>query len=305
MDRKLIAILRRSIGGGLLLTLATSAPAMAQAICSAPHSSPVLAGGGSIGTLGPGTGWAQASLVGQRSTQFFGSTGERQGFLADGRVRTASAYLTGAVGIIKGVDAWAQLPVHAFRYADDGGERSRTGVGDVRLALRVSPALVRAPDIPLAVRFGAKTPGSDFPVDATLIPLTEGQRDWEVSVESGRAFALVPVHVVGWLGYRWREENDEIARKPGNERFAHLAVGGHVAAMRWGLAAEAMWGAAPRHFGVSVPSSRRRLLQLAPTLGRRTRAGDVEITAFVPLSGRNLPSGPSIALGYRVGWGLP
>ncbi|MFN2398132.1 MAG: hypothetical protein ABR543_05755 [Gemmatimonadaceae bacterium] len=305
MDRELIPALRRSLAGGLLLTLAMSGPAMAQAICSAPHSSPVLAGGGSISTLPPGTGWAQASLVGQRSNRFFGPTGERQGFLADGRVHTGSVYLTGAVALIQGVDAWAQLPVHAFRYADDGGERSRTGIGDVRLALRVSPALVRVPAIPLAVRAGVKIPGSDFPVDATLIPLTEGQRDWEVSVESGRAFAPLPVHVVGWVGYRWREENDEIARKPGNERFAHLAIGGNLAATRWGLAADAMWGATPRHFGISVPSSRRRLLQLAPTLSRRTGTGDLEITAFVPVSGRNLPSGPSIALGYRVGWGLP
>ena len=41
-----------------------------QAICSAPHSSPTLAQGGSIGTPPVGGGWAQISLYRQHSVYF-------------------------------------------------------------------------------------------------------------------------------------------------------------------------------------------------------------------------------------------
>ena len=181
----------------LVLSLSTPVDGAAQAICSAPHSSPTLAGGRSIGTLDAGTGWVMLSALRQASTENFNPQGDRQPFLARGRFRTASLYVSAGVGIARGLDAWAQAPIHHMRYVDTGGSRTRAGIGDVRLALRVSPDLVGR-SMPVALRAGVKFPGSDFPVDATIIPLTEGQRDYEVSVESGRTFRNSSFYILGW-----------------------------------------------------------------------------------------------------------
>ncbi len=53
-----------------------------------------------------------------------------------------------------------------------------------------------------------------------------GLGDWELLVELGHSFYPAPVYVMGWAGYRWRETNEAIARKPGDERLIHGAVGG-------------------------------------------------------------------------------
>jgi len=274
----------------------------AQALCSAPHSSPELAGGRGLRTLPQGSGWFQASGVRQVSERYFGTGGERRAFLAAGEVTTHALYLTAAVGLVPGVDLWSQVPVLAVRYADRSGERQATGIGDPRLAVRLGPQAWGI-GLPVMVRGGLKLPGREFPVDATLIPLSEGQRDWEVSLESGATLGHRAAYLVGWAGYRWREENVAVQRKPGNERFAHLALGSQFHGVHAEAALQFLSGEAPRYVGVEVPSARRRLLQLQPTLAYPAGPGVVELTGLVSLAGRNLPSGPALSAGYRLAWG--
>ena len=302
--RSLAVALPAALAAALAAAHPIALPAVlgAQAICSAPHSSPTLAAGGSIGTLAPATGWVMVSTLYQGSSASFNSDGERQSFLAHGRFRSSSLYLSTGAGLVRGVDLWAQLPVHGMRYLDQGGERRRSGVGDLRVALRISPALLRR-TLPLALRVGAKIPGSDFPLDATIIPLTEGQRDLEVSLESGHAFHMKGLYVLGWSGVRRRFLNRESDRKPGDERFLHAAMGRQVARLRVEVATDFLTGQAPRQVGLELPTARRRLLQLAPTVVRPLGRGTLEFTAVVPLVGRNLPTGPGFSTGYRREWG--
>ena len=101
---------RRPAASVLLLALAPASLA-AQAICSAPHSSPTLAQSGAIGTMPPGSGWLQLSVLGQRATEAFNPLGERQRFVGVSEFVTRSAYLTAAYGVTDGVEIWGQLPV--------------------------------------------------------------------------------------------------------------------------------------------------------------------------------------------------
>lgn len=273
----------------------------AQAICSAPHSSPTLAGGGSIGTLPTGTGWFMLSGLQQQSRRTFNADGTRQPLLAGGAFRSRSLYLSAGLGIARGVDVWAQMPVHRMHYEDTGGARDRAGVGDVRVAMRVSPEGIGL-RLPFAVRVGSKIPGTAFPLDATVIPLTEGQTDFETSVETGGLFRG-SVYMLGWVGYRWRTENRGAARKPGNEGFLHIATGTAIGGARIEIAADLLQGAAPRQLGFAVEASRRRLLQLSPTVTRKAGVGDLEFTTVIPIVGRNLPTGLGVSVGYRLGWG--
>jgi hypothetical protein len=277
--------------------------AVAQAICSAPHSSPTLAQSGEVGTLDPGAGWIQLSLNGQRATEFYGSTGERRPFLADAEFNTRSLFITAAYGVTEGLELWAQMPTHRLSINASSGTSASNGVGDLRFAARMGAELMGI-DAPIALRVGAKVPGSDFPVDATVIPLTEGQIDMEVSLESGAKLGSLPVYVAGWVGYRLRGANREAVRRPGSERFAHLAVGGFAGDLTWELAADGMWGDAPRASGILLPSEKRRMVLLLPTLGYAVGPGRLEATAQIPVEGRALPAATGLSVGYRVGWGL-
>lgn len=275
----------------------------AQAVCSAPHSSPTLAPSGAIRTLPAGAGWVQLSLYGQRADEFYSHLGERQPFLASSEFNTRSVFVTGAVGLVDGVELWAQVPTHHLRVEATGGGSVTTGLGDLRVAARIGPELIGM-DLPLAVRAGLKVPGSDFPVDATVLPLTEGQTDLELSVESGRRLGSLPLYVMGWVGYRWRGANREAAREPGDERYAHLALGGLLGDVSWEVATDGLWGRAPLAHGIRLEGERRRLVQLLPTVGVGLGPGRLEFTGQIPLAGRNLPSGVGMSLGYRMTWGL-
>lgn len=297
--------LRGALATAAVVAAMMAAPSVgaAQAVCSAPHSSPTLAQSGAIRTLPAGAGWIQLSLYGQRADEFFSHLGNRQPFLAASEFNTRSVFVTGAVGLVDGLEVWAQVPTHHLTVdASSGGSRS-TGVGDVRFAARVGPELLGL-DIPLALRAGMKVPGSDFPVDATVLPLTEGQTDFEVSLESGRSLGSLPLYVMGWVGYRWRGANREAFREPGDERYAHAAVGGLVGDLTWEVAADGLWGSVPLAQGVRLAGERRRLIQLLPTVGYGVGPGRLEFTGQLPVAGRNLPSGVGMSLGYRTTWGL-
>jgi hypothetical protein len=205
--------------------------------------------------------------------------------------------------VADGLELWAQVPVHNLDVESPGGDSRSSGLGDIRVAARLGSELFGL-DFPLSVRLGAKFPGSDFPVDATVLPLTEGQRDWEVSLESGFQLPGRSEYLMGWMGYRWREENRDAAREPGDELFASATVGGAVGTISWALTADALWGGTPLAQGFELPGDKRRLLQLLPTIGSQVGPGRLEATAQVPVSGQNLPVGVGISIGYRLAWGL-
>ena len=275
-----------------------------QAICSAPHSSPTLSQGGSISSLPPGGGWAQISYFRQRSRSFYNQNGDVQDFLAASDFLTRSVFLTASVGLAEGVDLWAQLPIHDLDVTSDGGNSASSGVGDLRFAVRVTPALFGS-DAPVGLRLGGKTPNKTFPVDATVLPLTEGQSDFEVSLESGTAFDFLPIYVAGWVGYRWRGLSEVRAYEPGNETFGHLAVGGSVGELTLEVGADGLLGQAPTVSGLTLSDNEaRRLLQIVPTVGYPVGPGKVEVSSQIPLAGRNLPNGVGIGVSYRTTWGL-
>ena len=208
------------------------------------------------------------------------------------------------MGVAEGVDIWAQVPIHNLDVTSDGGNSASSGVGDLRFAVRITPALFGF-DAPLGLRFGGKLPASTFPVDATVLPLTEGQRDYEISLESGTGFDFLPIYVAGWVGYRYRGLSSVPAYEPGEEAFGHLAFGGAVRDLTWEFGADGLWGQAPTVSGFTLADDEaRRLLQLVPTLGYPVGPGKLEVTGVFPVAGRNLPNGAGVAVSYRATWGL-
>jgi hypothetical protein len=264
-------------------------------------------------TEAPGEGWLEVRAVHHRTDVRFGPEGTIEPlFNAESRSITTSTFLTAAVGLLPGLDAWAQVPFHHLQFNDIVRDRSSTGLGDPRLFLRAGPkAFGLDIGLPIAVRGGVKFPVGDFPIDAEIIPLSEGQRDWELLVELGYSLHPLPMYVMGWAGYRWRTFNDRIDRKPGDERLLHAAAGGSLGAFTWKLAVDGLFGTPPVRrlpstgLEIELERNTRRLVQLLPTVGWTIGPGAVELGARVPVDGRNLPAGPALTLGYFVNWNEP
>lgn len=219
---------------------------------------------------------------------------------------TTSIFLTAVLGVYRGIDVWGQIPVHRLQFNDVAAARESLGLGDPKVYLRIGPPFFGLDlPVPVAVRGGIKWPVGEFPVDAEIVPLTEGQLDWELMLEFGHSFYPRPIYASGWIGYRWRETNHDIDRKPGNERFGYFAVGGMTGRFTWKAGLEAILGEKWISFtGVRIPLARsqRELIQITPAIGWHLPAGTIEIGGRFPVAGRNLPAGPALTLGYFYKW---
>ena len=264
-------------------------------------------GGGAHGLGGQwveesGNGWVALAVYHQDTRDRFGIDGDIRALFGEGRAVTTSSFLTTAMGVAPGLDLWGQLSFHRLRYDDVAGTRSSTGPGDIRLWLRAAPLKWLGSSVPLAIRAGFKAPVGDFDVDAEIIPLGDGQRDWEVMAELGHSFWPRPLYLAGWVGYRWREENTLARKDFGDEVFYFAQVGGRLGRLGYKLALDGWDGAAGVTEGISVPGFQRDLVQLQPSLTYGVGPGQLEAGARFALGGRNLPAGTALMLQYFTRW---
>lgn len=298
----------RFLGCLLLAVLLFPSGLLAQGSCTVPHGISGAPQGLTIATMPPGSGWVQLTMFRLSTRDQFDQLGSLEPYFGEGHLKTTSLLATAAVGVVTGVEVRFHLPVHSLHFGEVSGARDKVGVGDPRLSLRLGSRLLGLDPESLPVSFGlnagVKFPGSEFPIDSQIIPLTEGQTDWELSLEFGRSLAGGSLQVIGWAGYRWRGLNEKVDRKPGNERFAYLSVGGPVSRFTWKVGVQGLSGAAPRVLGLHLPSARRSMLEVFPTLGMPIGSGFLEVGARVPIDGRNLPAGNAVSLSFFLPWGL-
>lgn len=274
----------RSVGWALAAALLICAPASAQ------------------WPIGQGGFWAKASWFHHQTTEQFRSTGEKRPFInTDAQSVSDALFLDLAVGLTPRLDVWAQAPWFDLNFNDVADDRHSSGFGDVRLSARYNVAMFRDGSWPLAVRLTTKVPLVDFPIDAEIIPVGEGQVDYEVWLESGLSLWPLPAYAVVWAGYRWRTLNDETTRDPGDE-FAFLAeFGGTSLAGPFGgkVVADGIFGRSGRIQGIQLgPDDRREILYLAPTLLLNfTENTILEMGLRVPVLGQNYPAGAPFQVG--------
>ncbi len=254
----------------------------------------------------PGQGWVQVSVYYHNTRNRYDEDSKvRRLFSEGGRSITSSVFLTAAGGLVRGLDAWVQVPYHRLQFNDVVDERESTGIGDPRVHLRIGPELFGlSSPVPVALRGGVKFPAGRYTRDSEVIPLAEGQRDWEVMLELGHSFWPRPVYLSGWVGYRWRETNEAAVHKPGDEVFFFANVGGNAGAFNWKVAFDGLFGRTPAFLGLPLESARRRLVQVLPTVGWDVGVGVIEVGGRFPFSGRNLPAGPALVVGYFFKWGV-
>ena len=240
-------------------------------------------------------GWAALSMYYLDTREQFGPSGEVRNFILDGQAQTASSFLTVALGIAPGVDIWIQPSYHHLEFADVDGTRISWGFGDTRVYLRTAPLRLLGSQFPFAIRAGAKLP-ANLESGTNLIPLGDGQRDWEIIGEVGHSFWPRPFYAAAWAGYRWREEGEN--GDYGDERFFNLSLGGGGDALGFKVQLEGWYGGTPRFGGLEGRGQEREMVRLSPSLLVGAGPGQVELGGRLPLSGQNLATGPEIVVGY-------
>ncbi len=250
---------------------------------------------------GRGNYWGKISVFRHQTTEQFRSNGDKRPFINPNAVsRSRAVFLEGLVGVTNRLDVWLQVPYFDLRFDDDALQRSSRGIGDVRLSARYSLFRLRNGSLPISVRFTAKIPIVDFPIDAEVVPVGEGQWDYEVWLESGLSLWPFPAYSVLWLGYRWRALNEETTRDPGDELTFLAEFGG--TSLIGGLGAKAVldgiFGRNGSIQGVPVSNDERRILYVAPTLLYNvTDSTLLEAGLRIPLLGKNFPAGNVLTVG--------
>jgi hypothetical protein len=270
-----------------------------------------------LGWAGPWTepaGRLRLSLVGihwQADERFVGvpNVGGRPGErvelgtdIPDAELVHQQGALDLALGLGKGIEFTAWLPVVRARFTDAASETITQGVGDPILGVnwRVLPAI--------AYGIQLKLPVSSVPRTLQL-PISEGQTDLTLWQRSGAGFRS------GWwqfdMGYRLRFEREDqlsgaragvIRRRPGDE-FVALLGGGwrpwHPLPLAGTLALEVLAGADGEERdgqdnALQLP--RRQILEVQPGLLYTWRGWTGQAVFAWPLAGQNHPAGPRIIL---------
>jgi hypothetical protein len=251
----------------------------------------------------PGQGWASFAAYHQDTRESYDRTGQRGDFPGDGHAIATQTFLTAAWGLTTGVDAWAQVAFNRLEFNDLTVRRTSAGPGDVRFYVRFNPLLLRGLTVPVALRGGVKLPVGDFDVGSSVIPLGDGQRDWELMLEAGHSFYPAPFYTMAWLGYRWREPRDGGRVDYGNERFFYAAGGGTAGVVDFKIGVEGWYGDTPIFDAVLAEGAEREMIRFNPSVLIGAGPGQLEIGGRFPLGGHNLPAGPDVVLGYFLRMG--
>jgi len=254
--------------------------------------------------VGKGEYWAKMSVFSHSTTEQFRADREKRPFLNSNAESHARAlFLDGLVGVTDRLDVWLQVPYFELEFNDDVDDRRSTGIGDIRMSARYNLIQLLDGGLPISARFTAKAPIVDFPIDAEVIPVGEGQWDYEAWLEAGVSLWPLPAYSVVWLGHRWRAMNSETTRDPGDE-FMFLAELGVTGRVGGKVVLDGIFGGTGAIQGIQVSSDQREILYVQPTLTVQvTPSLIIEAGSRIPMMGRNFPAGRqwTVALFHQSG----
>ena len=249
--------------------------------------------------------WGKLSVFRHTTETQYRADGSEQPFLNTGaKSESWAVFFDVLYGVTDHLDLWAQVPYFDLSFDDVSRNRDASGIGDVRFMARYHLFSLRQGAIPIAVRGGFKVPILDSPIDAEIIPVGEGQWDFELWLEGGVSFWPIPAYGVIWLGHRWRRLNEKTAIDPGNEKLLLAELGGTVVG-RLGvkLTLDALFGLNPVVQGILTAQSEREIVYFQPSLTFAiTSSTSLEWGPRFPLHGQNHPAGTPLqfAVFHRV-----
>ena len=269
------------------------------------------AAGAGAWTLPAGSVWGKITWFRQQAREWYinapeftgkmHDAGSRRPYRFNGEYDSRAMFFEGFFGAGDRLDLGLQVPWFDQQYDDDTHIHpvGDSGFSDLRLLAKwrafQAPAVV-------TLKAAVKVPTGEFRNEDGLIPVGEGQWDFDFILQAGRSFWPLPLYANADIGYRVRTENEEILRDPGDEWVIDLEAGGKAGG-RIGLALklQMLRGGTGTDFGFPSRTQVKRITYLAPTLSLRLPGNSVlELAVRQSLGGMNFPAGRQFALGVSA-----
>lgn len=255
-------------------------------------------------TLGRGRVWTKLSYYTYSATERFAGAdcfscrpGDRVPYNFNGEAGSTAIFFDLWWGLTNRLDLQTQASYYPSVSFDDAiDDRNSNGIGDVRFG-----AKFRVLDGPVvtSVKVLAKAPLGGFPIDAELVPVGEGQWDFDFVAQFGHSFYPLPAYANINIGYRLRARNTDTDIKPGNEGLFQAEFGYGVT--HWLMLKgflDVTRGGRNKFGDLVIRDSQRRITYLSPVLlifpDKNTI---IEASFLYPVAGRNFPAGTVFSIG--------
>ena len=258
-------------------------------------------------TLAKGQVWSKITLMNQSTNEEYVSVGgagrlpdlstiyqpgDRARYRENGQYDSRAFFFDFFYGVTDRIDVGVQIPFFRQEFENIGfrAPNAASGFSDIRTFLKYRLFLNPAVG---TIKLGFKAPTGDFQNQDGLIPVGEGQWDFDFIFQLGRSFWPLPGYANLDVGYRVRLKNDEIDRDPGNEWFFNAEVGyTPLKKLLLALKVEGIHGNPSRVFGLTLPRDVKRITYFSPTLlvGPHQNLS-LEAALRISVGGRSFPAG--------------
>ncbi len=257
-------------------------------------------------TLPRGQFWSKLTYFQQQTEEWYvgqgrsGAPGTRAHYDFDGRYESRAVFFEGLYGVTDRLDFGLQVPYfdQSFANAAFAKPRTDTGLSDIRALVKLR---LLARPLVLAFKASVKVPTGEFKNEDGLIPVGEGQWDFDFVGQVGRSFWPLPLYGNIDLGYRVRTRNQQIDRDPGDEWFLNAELGYRIVRQLVLLGKCEVLRSKPALVFGGIEAEIKRITFLTPALlyaiGQRTTA---EVAVRFSLNGRNFPAGRQFVLGLAT-----
>ena len=260
-------------------------------------------------TLPQGKVWGKVTFFQQSTDEWYLASpeltdgqlrepGARRPYRFDGKYESRAVFVEGFYGITERFDLGVQIPYFDQQFSDATRDEPPADAGFSDLRLFAKARLIQRPVV-FTLKGGVKMPTGNFRNEDGLIPVGEGQWDFDLIGQMGRSLWPLPVYGNVELGYRFRLKNDEIDRDPGDEWFLQAEVGYQLTRRVLLMGKFELLRSDPAtDFGLENRSQIKRITYVSPALLVRL-AGEtaLEVGLRYSINGRNFPAGHQVTMG--------
>ena len=258
-------------------------------------------------TLKKGDFWAKVALMMQSTNEEYVAVGgsgrapdlsriyepgDRARYRENGQYDSRAVFFDFFYGITDRVDVGLQVPFFRQRFENVGFREATvaSGFSDMRGLFKFN--WVQKPFVG-TLKLGMKAPTGKFENQDGIIPVGEGQWDFDVILQVGRSFWPLPIYANLDVGYRLRLKNDTIDRDPGDEWLFNAEVGYQpIPTLLLAVKVEGIRGKAATVFNLTLPRDVKHMTSVAPTflIGPYHNLS-LETALRISVGGRNFPAG--------------
>ncbi|MEE2658701.1 MAG: transporter [Candidatus Latescibacterota bacterium] len=229
------------------------------------------------------------------------SAGTRRPYYFNGEYDLKAVFIEGVYGVTDWLNFGVKLPFSDQIFHDDNrtDPPSDAGFSDLRIFSKIR--VLQKPAI-ITLKAEAKIPTGDFKNEDGLIPVGEGQWDFDFLLQVGRSLWPLPAYANVDAGYRVRLENEEIFRDPGDEWLLNAEVGYlPTHNLLLALKFEYLKGRVGSLGGFQTDNLKQCIAYLVPTVAHSIhRSTALEAAIRISTEGRNFPAGCQFTLGLST-----